>query len=37
MKKGVGAGAYTFSDDDNNNNNFEEEYIDDDFNDKKVQ
>ncbi len=36
MKKGVGAGAYTFSDDDNNNNNFEEEYIDDDFNDNKV-
>jgi hypothetical protein len=29
MKKGAGAGAYTFSDDDNNN--FQEEYIDDDF------
>jgi hypothetical protein len=36
MKKGLGAGAYNFSDDEgNNNNNFEEEYIDDDFNDNK--
>jgi hypothetical protein len=36
MKKGLGAGAYNFSDDDGgNNNNFEEEYIDDDFNDNK--
>ena len=30
MKKGVGAGAYNFSDDDNNDN-FKDEYIDDDF------